>query len=190
MSQDPLVELQTLYAELERATAPLEQRHESRLNCRRGCSQCCVDELTVFAIEAEHIRRHAGTVLAEPPGPRGACAFLDGEGACRIYPWRPYVCRTQGLPLRWLEEDEESEDVFEYRDICPLNEAGEPIEELDEDACWTIGPIEEHLARLQHTRSGNGQRIALRDLFQDSPVESASCNLAPPGGVQELPQLL
>ncbi|MBK7707050.1 MAG: hypothetical protein IPJ30_15135 [Acidobacteria bacterium] len=55
------------------------------------------------------------------PHTRGACAFLD-QDACRIYPDRPYVHRTQGLPLRWIEDD--LEEAFKYRDICPLNEAG------------------------------------------------------------------
>ncbi|MBI3798314.1 MAG: YkgJ family cysteine cluster protein, partial [Deltaproteobacteria bacterium] len=101
----------------------------------------------------------------ETPHTEGACAFLNEEGACRIYAHRPYVCRTQGLPLRWIEEREDG-SVSEMRDICPLNERGEPLENLAEEACWSIGPFEGRLARLQ-AAAGNGemQRIALRDLF-------------------------
>lgn len=165
MSQDPLAQLAGLYAELALETSRLENLHEPRLNCRRGCSQCCVDDLTVFALEAEHIRQNAGAVLEQAPGPSGACAFLDADRACRIYPWRPYVCRTQGLPLRWIEDDEDQDEVFEYRDICPLNEEGEPVEDLDEADCWTLGPVEERLAMLQQAWAGSGQRVALRALF-------------------------
>ena len=100
------------------------------------------------------------------------CAFLDNEGACRIYEDRPYVCRTQGLPLRWIDEISDFEFV-ELRDICPLNDEGTPIEELDESECWTIGPIEERLAKLQ-LMFGEGvmTRISLRSLFNENTVKS------------------
>lgn len=120
-----------------------------------------MDGLTVFTIEAQEIVEHHADVFSQEPHPPGACAFLDGEKRCRIYEHRPYVCRTQGLPLRWIEEDEETDEVFEARDICPLNLEGPPIEELPAEDCWSIGPFEERLASQQK----NGERIALRSLF-------------------------
>ena len=165
----PLDELKSLYSEVDQQTARLVEIHGPRLVCRRGCSMCCADELTVFEVEAQNIRQsHPQLLQTAVPHAAGACAFLDGDGACRIYEDRPYVCRTQGLPLRWLEE-EESGDFVELRDICPLNDEGdvEPIEELPEDECWSIGPTEERLARLQ-LQFGEGKltRIPLRSLFQ------------------------
>lgn len=99
----------------------------------------------------------------------GACAFLDDEGACRVYEDRPYVCRSQGLPLRVLFENE-ANDIEERRDICPLNlEGGPPIESLDEDDCWLIGPFELRIARLdEELLGGQGERVALRDLFSEA----------------------
>jgi len=149
--------------------------HAERLRCARGCHGCCVDDLTVFQIEADRIRAHHAELLATgAPHPEGACAFLDAEGACRIYAHRPYVCRTQGLPLRWIDEVEG--ELAELRDICPLNEPGEPIEELPEDACWELGPIEERLAatELEEGRAAGDSgapeatrpRVRLRDLFR------------------------
>lgn len=159
--------LRILYEDVNRLAAQVAVDHGPRLKCCRGCSQCCVDDLTVFEIEAEHIRTAHQAVLAQQsPHPTGACAFLDMEGACRIYADRPYVCRTQGLPLRWIDEDDQG-DFVELRDICPLNEDGPPIEELDEEACWTIGPTEERLARLQFEfGEGRMTRVPLRSLFQ------------------------
>lgn len=167
-------DLAVLYHDVDSASGPLVILHEGRLQCRRGCCDCCVDDLTVFEVEAQNIRRrHEALLETERPHPRGACAFLDEAGACRIYADRPYVCRTQGLPLRWLDEDETGEFV-EYRDICPLNDSPEsdqydPIEDLPAGECWTIGPIEERLARLQ-LQQGNGQltRVPLRSLFRHS----------------------
>jgi hypothetical protein len=127
--------------------------------------------LTVFEVEAEPIRRHHAELLRTgTPHVEGACAFLDAEGACRIYPERPYVCRSQGLPLRWI--DERDGQPVEFRDICPLNEDGEPVERLAAEECWTLGPFEERLARLQLAAGEDSNRTALRDLFATRAGES------------------
>ena len=158
--------LRALYRELDRAVQRLREVHGVRLQCAPGCASCCVDGLTVFEAEALHIaERNRDLLRAEAPHGPGACAFLNGERRCRIYRDRPYVCRTQGLPLRWLEEDAQ-EGIVELRDICPKNEAGIPIEDLPEDACWTIGPAEGQLALFQSSLPGGEmRRTALRDLF-------------------------
>ena len=150
-----------LHNDVDREAQTIAAKHGARLRCTRGCSACCVDDLTVFEIEADAIREAHGELLSTGvPHPEGACAFLDDEGACRIYDARPYVCRTQGLPLRWFAEQ------GEYRDICPLNEPdGPPLTELPEDSCWTIGPVEGRLAGLQRERGPEGARVALRSLF-------------------------
>jgi Fe-S-cluster containining protein len=161
-----LSELERLHETVDRRASILEQLHAARLDCKRGCKGCCADDLTVFEVEAERIRRdHRSLLLEGDPHPEGACAFLDEQGACRVYESRPYVCRTQGLPLRWMETDIEGRRT-EYRDICPLNERPEaPLEALDEEDCWTIGPTESSLAQLQTEFGGGLRRIRLRDLF-------------------------
>ena len=159
--------LPQLHQSIDEESARLSSVHSARLQCRRGCSSCCIDDITVFQVEADNIRHHHAALLesAQPHAP-GACAFLDEDGACRIYEQRPYVCRTQGLPLRWFEESPSGITV-EARDICPLNEAGEKLENLDADDCWTIGPTESSLAQTQAAVDG-GQllRVPLRDLFR------------------------
>jgi hypothetical protein len=160
-----------LHEEVGRRVAELESRHADRLVCRRGCHACCADEITVFEIEASWIRRcHARLVERERPHLPGACAFLDDDGACRIYDCRPYVCRTQGLPLRWIEEDSPGRSV-ELRDICPLNDLeSAPVESLTREDCWTLGPYESRLARIQTDHGGAPpRRVRLRDLFLRSP---------------------
>lgn len=154
VTDELLNELAALHARVDEAAAKLAAVHRDRLACKRGCIGCCVDELTVFEIEAERIRRFMGPLEPHPPG---RCAFLSEDGACRVYEVRPYVCRTQGLPLRWIDEELEAE----LRDICELNEAEPRIETLDEGDCWTIGPIESELAAL----NGSPRRVRLRDLF-------------------------
>jgi len=154
----------SLHADVDRATRRLHTVHAARLQCRKGCSSCCIDDLTVFEVEAAQVRRrHAELLATGTPHAVGACAFLDERGACRIYAERPYVCRTQGLPLRWSEEGDDG--AVERRDICPLNEAGEPIAQLRADDCWTLGPAEERLALLQLAAERGAGRTRLRDLF-------------------------
>ena len=159
--------LRALHDEVDARAGALARRHVGRLRCGRGCSACCQDGLTVFEVEAERIRRaHVDLLVSGEPHAPGACAFLDSDGACRIYADRPYVCRTQGLPLRWLEEAADGA-VVEHRDICPLNEAGEPLETLPAAACWTLGEVEARLAALQSAQDrGALRRVALRSLFE------------------------
>ncbi len=165
-------QLELLHDAIDRRARDVGEQNRDRLQCRRGCCSCCIDDLTVFEVEASRIvRAHAALLRQGSPHPVGACAFLDAEGACRIYADRPYVCRTQGLPMRWYESD--SGEATELRDICELNVAGEPIEELPESACWEIGPTESALAGLQREFDGGvGRRVSLRSLFESGPGDS------------------
>lgn len=176
--------VERLHAAVDEMVRPLAEQHASRLSCRRGCADCCVDELRVFEVEAAVIRRHHAPLLSEgQPRAPGGCAFLDDEGSCRIYAHRPYVCRTQGLPLRWLDverEGEPDEEIVERRDICRLNVEGPPLEQLAGDACWTIGPVENKLGDLQAAAGNRLARVRLRDLF--SGPEPQSDDLSPSSG--------
>lgn len=162
--------LSRLHTEVSLAADAIAIGHGERLQCRRGCAACCVDDLSVFAVEADRIRSLAPDVFQTPPNQPGACAFLDSEGACRVYQARPYVCRTQGLPLRWVDEDEAGA-LVERRDICELNEPGSPdLVDLAPEACWPLGPVEEQLRALQAAFEPAQplRRVLLRDLFEPS----------------------
>ena len=176
-SADPveraLLALRALHDEIDFDVAQLTKIHLGRLSCRRGCSACCSDDLSVTRIEAENIRlRNADLIRHAAPHPIGACAFLDQEGACRIYEDRPTICRSQGLPLRVIVENER-EEIEERRDICPLNlDGGPPLETLSEESCWLVGPHELRARQLEESAFGHDddadERIALRDLFTRS----------------------
>ena len=160
--------LRRLHGEIDAEAAAVAQNHADRLRCGRGCADCCVDDLEVFEVEASNIRlAHAELLANEKPHPPGACAFLDANRCCRIYRERPYVCRTQGLPLRWFEDPGERGQAIERRDICPLNLEGVPLENLSDDSCWTLGPVEARLAALQDRFDPDRRtRVRLRDLFR------------------------
>jgi len=159
-----------LHSLTDQLLAPVSAAHAGRLQCRVGCASCCVDDITVFEVEADRILR-ALEGQALRPGPTGACALLDSDGACRVYAVRPYVCRTQGLPLRWGEDGPEG--PVERRDICPLNDGDPAIESLPAEVCWTLGPVEERLAGAQRAaQKAQGEsddaelrRVSLRSLL-------------------------
>ena len=157
--------IQQLHCEVDREVQPLAQRHRGRLQCKRGCFECCTDDLSVLEVEAEAIReRHAELLASSKPAPIGRCAFLDADGACRIYESRPYVCRTQGLPLRWLEEDDEGA-IVEQRDICPLNLEGPGLASLPDADCFQLGIYEQRLVSLQMQGFSRLNRVHLRSFF-------------------------
>lgn len=157
--------LEELHEAVDLAVRRLLARGAWQPQCGLGCRHCCVDGLTVFEVEAELIQRRFEPLLRGLPHPEGACAFLDDAGACRIYEHRPYVCRTQGLPLRWIDEDA-ADGLCEMRDICPENEAACDVLVLDSDACWLIGPFEERLRSIQTaSHAGSLKRVSLRSLF-------------------------
>jgi Fe-S-cluster containining protein len=80
------------------ATTALLGKH---VVCRRKCDACCQKQFSVSAVEAYAIAGNFRTLPAEVQidvrRPKESCAFLlDGE--CSIYPDRPVICRTYGLP--------------------------------------------------------------------------------------------
>ena len=158
-------EVEQLHEQVSSQAQNLAARLGAVLTCRLGCTDCCVDDLTVFEVEADQIRRYyEHLLLSGVPRRLGACAFLDGDDACRIYPRRPYVCRTQGLPLRWFDTDQKGETA-EYRDVCVLNETGLDLESMNPGDMWLIGPYEGRLATLQRRSGEELRRVSLRSLF-------------------------
>ena len=164
--EEPVQDLERFYERIDREVNSICGKDPDRFHCRSGCHDCCIDGLSVFEIEARNIAlRYRKLLLHGKPHPQGACAFLDESGECRIYDHRPYVCRTQGLPLRWIEELPDGR-IVEMRDICPLNEKGRRIETLEREACWSIGPFEEELAEMQIASDRRTEnRVLLRALF-------------------------
>lgn len=170
---DVVIQVRRLHASIDASARRLEVIHEGRLRCRRGCTSCCVDDLTVSIAEAARILDDEGEALAAAePAPRGACAMLLEDGGCRIYASRPYVCRTQGLPLRWIDDI----DGIERRDICALNDDAPDAPRLEDLAaadCWTIGAVERALALVDDLAGGTRARCTLRELLAVAQLGSS-----------------
>lgn len=106
--------------------------HAGAMACRLGCTGCCRQDLAVSQVEAHHIltwlverglpphdpapTEHDAHPLFDMLSGGTACVFLGPGGGCGIYPVRPLICRTHGLPIKAPEGQ---------RDTCPLNFADE-----------------------------------------------------------------
>lgn len=100
---------QALVAKVDAFVARVEARHRDDLACAPGCARCCHVRLTVTTAEADAVSawlaaQPAATRAAIAAGARAAapdrCAALDDADRCRIYPARPLVCRSHGVPIR------------------------------------------------------------------------------------------
>lgn len=165
-------------------------RRAADLSCRAGCAGCCHVELTVSAVEAAAIVEHLAALPAterarlRPAGnvdpssvtpPR--CAMLRDDDTCAIYPVRPLVCRSQGLPLLYpaelVPEAARRGLAADGRAVtcCPLNfqDAGRPPRREDvldaERVDVMIGLINRQFADTAGTPSE--RRYALADLAQE-----------------------
>ena len=101
-----MTRLEELTHKVDAFFARVALRHGDDMQCASGCSDCCRVRLTITGVEAAAIRAHVTTWPVEQrralavTGPDDRCAALDAAGRCRIYPVRPLVCRSHGVPIR------------------------------------------------------------------------------------------
>lgn len=134
---------------IDAAAATVFERRAEDIACKRGCSSCCVEGLSVLSVEAaaiEQLLQQEG-LTREPSPPPGGCAFLDDEGACTIYRVRPVVCRTHGLPLRMRTGSSSSSGgrrplkVLDDVEVCALNFTGAASETGSVDRSFTAADV-------------------------------------------------
>jgi uncharacterized protein len=98
-----------LRKELDEEIDRLESIHSNHLACKKRCDLCCMP-FSVFPVEYEVIKEEfevllASETLKEESHSVGTCAFLKNH-SCSIYESRPFICRTHGLPLLYMENEE------------------------------------------------------------------------------------
>lgn len=158
--------------------ADVAARRAPDLACARGCDACCHVELTVSPTEARRVaayladlegvdvaRRRAIAARADVPSTR--CVMLDADGACDVYPARPLVCRTQGLPLGYPAGVVPEATVrFRVRALevvcCPLNFTAQEPAPADVLDAGRVDAMHALVARLEGDDAT--ERVALRTL--------------------------
>ena len=120
---EPLANYHSLVQKVDALCQVVSQRLGNAITCHAGCSSCCL-AISVFPVEAAAMIEAAGKLphdqlqmlkshLAE--WNEGEVCPLLSDGRCLIYEARPIICRTHGLPILLLENNERRVDV------CPLN---------------------------------------------------------------------
>lgn len=123
---DPLLApYRQLVAQTDLLCARIVQKFAPQIVCRAGCGGCCqlqsvlpVEAYSLFvawrqlpASEREALLQTIADADAE------ACPLL-ADARCPLYPARPLICRTHGLPILFATEAGRSVD------FCPLNFVG------------------------------------------------------------------
>jgi Fe-S-cluster containining protein len=116
----------SLRTEADKLCLKLELEHRDNIACVCGCCHCCMD-FSIFPVEFHSIVKEAKEkdIIIDNKTTEGACPFLV-NGHCSIYGSRPLICRTHGLPLLYMSEDEWQ------MSWCELNFTGNNIPAFDE----------------------------------------------------------
>ena len=170
------------YEKIDARSAEIERKLEAggqKLHCHPGCCGCCRDGLSMTQAEAVVIRKLFPDIGSAEPHPAGACPFLDDDGLCRIYRARPFICRTHGLPMRYLmtlrdalemgvvetmPEGHSEDEKIELRDIFELSSLD--VMALPEADCWTSEIAEAQLAAMDACTFGDAPRVSMRSFFE------------------------
>lgn len=96
-------------AKVEKALA------EVILQCRAGCSECCI-QFGITPLEASLLAEHIDTFPGNRQKSDNMCALLS-DNRCSFYSYRPIICRTQGLPIGYVDYEAQCVEVS----ACPLN---------------------------------------------------------------------
>lgn len=95
-----------LRGDVDQTAAKLEKVHAEHMQCGKGCCGCCMN-FSIWPVEFYSIlgemkaANRSRPVLSED----AECGFLDKEDGCQIYPFRPVICRTHGLPLAYWHDE-------------------------------------------------------------------------------------
>ncbi len=128
----------------------LEELHRDHLVCRPGCSQCCRVERTVLPIEAYIIEQYLRNFSSQRikrlrklyKNVDETCPMLLKD-RCVIYPVRPIICRTHGLPILYREAGRA------FVDYCRLNFTRLPLDyEFAEQDILDMNPFNIELIKL------------------------------------------
>ena len=178
---EPLERLAALAEEVDADFAGIQERQAAQMQCRAGCSACCRARLSVTRVEEALLRRGLATLSDERrielaartrEENREMCPALDGDGRCGIYPFRPLICRTYGVPLRHRR------DVPLINppviDSCDLNFTRTSLEALPS------GDVLDQTALIEELETIDRDHCADNDLPQRDRIPIVCILAAPP----------
>ena len=94
-----------LRGDIDQLSEKLSGLHKNHMQCKKGCDLCCMN-YSLLPIEYFAIKDQ---LKDQPIKSRGCeddeCVFLINH-ECHIYENRPIICRTHGLPLLFMNDEQ------------------------------------------------------------------------------------
>lgn len=124
----------------------LEHKHKKHMLCKAGCSMCC-REYAILPVEFNAIKEEISArshTSINPITGNDECPFLVNH-RCSIYEHRPIICRTHGLPLLFMGEEnwelsacelnftKVAEDYFNFENTFPQDTFNSELYLLNEE---------------------------------------------------------
>lgn len=164
--KDMIQKLQELHRKVDEFFAETATRRGSAMSCHAGCHECCHEDLTISPVEAHLLRlflqgasREVRALIRDRVRKRERCVFLHGTtGRCLIYPARPIICRSHGLPLLTREGPKDTPRAS----VCPKNFQG-------------LTPTEEDTLNMDTV---NTLLFLINSLYGDEPSRTALSEIA------------
>ncbi len=102
---NPIEQYRQLRIQVDQKATVLESGHSDHMACQKGCCGCCLN-LSVWPVEFYSILDEMKRCGWKKPAfdEAAGCGFLK-DGLCAIYPFRPVICRTHGLPLVYWHDE-------------------------------------------------------------------------------------
>jgi Fe-S-cluster containining protein len=106
-----------LVGKIDKFSKDWERDPPMPLDCYPGCDGCCQERFTIYAVESAAIGKAIQNALSRDPltlmdKDINGCPYLE-DSMCLIYNHRPIICRTQGYPITFSDEDGKT-----VSDIC------------------------------------------------------------------------
>ncbi|MCI0500034.1 MAG: YkgJ family cysteine cluster protein [Planctomycetales bacterium] len=144
---NPIQQYYQLRSEVGQFSVKLSGVHFGHIACRKGCCECCMD-LSVWPVEFYAIVEEMKAIGWPKPKLNAdkECGFLDEQGGCQIYPFRPLICRTHGLPLAYWYDDTNPPGYGVM--FCKKNFTGVDDIDFGSNSTLNMDTINEQLARI------------------------------------------
>ena len=145
---------------VEQKGAELEKIHSAHMQCVKGCCACCMN-LSVWPVEFYSIVEEMKAAGWPKPqlNEKRECGFLDEQDHCQIYPFRPIICRTHGLPLVYWHEETDPPGYGVM--FCEKNFKDSDDIDFSPENTLNMDKVNEKLARLNVAFVEENQDLSL-----------------------------
>lgn len=169
-----LEDYRQLLAALDAEIVRIGALHAATISCGPGCASCC-RAFSVLPLEAACLLTAIGALPTTSrerlernlAGGDDRCPLLIDD-LCSVYAARPVICRTQGLPLAYVDAEREAIEVS----ACPLNFPDEYA--FAPESLLFMDGFNARLSELNHIwcrtqRLDPDRRISLREIACPTP---------------------